>query len=374
MKVLEGFPRRPWLGTTTFVVLICLVIVGCGTAPGSVPASAAASPAAASPAAASPAAASPAPGTSASAAAGDVIGAAETTKVSLGIRTGNIGSVAPLFIAKENGYYADEGLEVEIIITDQVQEGMVGGSLDVGIFDPDATVESINQGVPLIMVAGNRQREPLIIGTAKGITEVGQLAGKDVALGLGPGDPATAFRLDALKEAGWDLSTVDVQYVSPPGGSDARAELLHAGQIALTYLFPRHKQPTTDAGGILIVDDYLDPFLNDAFISTKDWAAANPNTLARFLKATIRGKQIFADLSQKDAVLDIMAKAGFEVGESERAFYEFDPPQHDIDMAIPEEGYDRLMEASGVEDPGFGEVTSFDSLHLAQKALGLPER
>jgi hypothetical protein len=34
------------------------------------------------------------------------------------------------------------------------------------------------------MVAGNRQREPLIIGTAPGITEIGQLDGKDVARGL----------------------------------------------------------------------------------------------------------------------------------------------------------------------------------------------
>ena len=32
------------------------------------------------------------------------------------------------------------------------------------------------------------------------------------------------------------------------------------------------------------------------------------------------------------------------------------------------------MAASGVEDPGFAEVTSLDSLHLAQRALGLPER
>lgn len=304
----------------------------------------------------------------------NAIGEPEIAKITLGVRTGNIGSVAPLYIAKENGYYQEEGLEVEVIITDQVQEGIVGGSLNIGVFDPDAAVESINQGVPLIMVAGNRQREPLILGTAPGITKIEDLTGKDVALGLGPGDPATNFRLEALKVAGWDLSGATVQYVSPPGGSDARVELLLAGTIALTYMFPRHKKPVTDAGGILIVDSYLDPFLNDVFISTKDWASANPNALARFIKATIRGKQVFKDLSQKDVVLALMAKAGFEVGDNERAFYEFDPPQHDIDMAIPQDGYQRLMAASGVEDPGFTEVTNLDALHVAQKALGLPER
>jgi NitT/TauT family transport system substrate-binding protein len=303
-----------------------------------------------------------------------VIGDPESPNVTLGIRTGNIGSVAPMYIAKERGYYDEEGLNVEIIVTDQVQEGIVGGSLNFGVFDPDATVESIHQGVPLVMVAGNRQREPLIIGTSSGITSVDQLNGKDVALGLGPGDPATNFRLEALKEAGWDMSTVDVQYVSPPGGSDARAELLWAGQLALTYMFPRHKQRTVENGGVLVVDDYLDPFLNDVFISTSDWAAANPNTLARFIRATIRGKQVFADLAQKDAVLELMANAGFEVGDEERDFYEFDPPQHDIDMAIPQDGYERVLEASGVEDPGYEEVTSLDSLHLAQRSLGLPER
>jgi len=305
----------------------------------------------------------------------DEIGPPEVTDVSLGVRTGNIGSVAPMFIARDRGYYEEEGLNVEIIVTDQVQEGIVGGSLHLGIFDPDATVESIHQGVPLLMVAGNRQREPLIIAAAEGIDSADDLAGKDVALGLGPGDPATNFRLDALTEAGWDLEAVEgIRYVSPPGGSDARAELLYAGQVALTYVFPRHKLPAQEAGGTLIVDDYLDPFLNDAFIATEEWTAANPNTLARFIKATIRGKQVFVDLSEKDAVLDLMEAAGFEVGENERAFYEFDPPQHDPDMAIPLEGYERLLAASGVEDPGFEEVTSLDSLHLAQRALGLPER
>ena len=360
MSVQEPSTRRPAF-LAVIGVIVALVAAACGPgAATSPPASAPASAPASSAASAEP--------------SGAAIGEPETAKVTLGIRTGNIGSVAPLYIAQENGYYAEEGLEVEIIITDQVQEGIVGGSLNLGAFDPDATVESINQGVPLIMVAGNRQREPLIIGTAPGITEIGQLDGKDIALGLGPGDPATKFRLDALTEANWDLTGANVQYVSPPGGSDARVELLLGGQIALTYMFPRHKKPVTDAGGILIVDDYLDPFLNDVFISTEEWAAANPNALARFIKATIRGKQIFADLGQKDAVLALMAEAGFEVGEPEREFYEFDPPQHDIDMAIPEDGYENLMAASGIDDPGFAEVTTLDSLHLAQAALGLPER
>lgn len=305
----------------------------------------------------------------------DDLGAPESTSVSLGVRTGNIGSVAPMFIARDRGYYEDEGLDVEIIVTDQVQEGIFGGSLHVGIFDPDATVESISEGVPLLMVAGNRQREPLILAAGDGIESAEDLAGKDVALGLGPGDPATNFRLEALKEAGWDLEAIEgIRYVSPPGGSDARAELLYAGQIALTYVFPRHKQPTEESGGTLVVDDYLDPFLNDAFIATEDWTAANPNTLARFIRATIRAKQVFTDLSQKDAVLELMEDAGFEVGENERAFYEFDPPQHDADMAIPLEGYERLLAASGVEDPGFENVTSLEALHAAQRSLGLPER
>lgn len=305
---------------------------------------------------------------------GDEIGPPETTSLSLGVRTGNIGSVAPLYIAIDKGYYEEEGLDLEVIITDQVQEGIVGGSLQLGIFDPDALAESVLQGVPLVMFAGNRQREPLIIGAGAGINSVEDLEGKDVALGLGPGDPATTFRLAALRDAGWDLETVNVNYVNPPGGSDARAELLWGGQIALTYLFPRHKPQTVEEGGQLIVDDYLDPLLNDAFIATTSFLEANPNTITRFIRATIRAKQIFVDMSNKDDVLDIMARAGFEVGDREHEQYEADPPQHDIDMAVPREGYDNLMELSGVEDPGYDTVTELTYLHAAQRSLGLPER
>ena len=360
--------RTRWQPIAILVAVAALVVSACGG--GATP-----SPTAGGPSPSAGGASPSAGGASPSGSAAEEIGAPETASITLGVRTGNIGSVAPLFIARDRGYYEEEGLNVEIIVTDQVQEGIVGGSLNVGIFDPDATVESIHEGVPLIMVAGNRQREPLIIAAAAGIESAEDLAGKDVALGLGPGDPATNFRLEALKAAGWDLEAVEgIQYVSPPGGSDARAELLYAGQVALTYVFPRHKQPAEEAGGTLIVDDYLDPFLNDVFITTEDFASANTNTLAHFIRATIRGKQDFLDLSQKDAVLELMEAAGFEVGENERAFYEFDPPQHDEDMAIPQEGYERLLEASGVEDPGFEEVTSLDALHLAQRSLGLPER
>jgi len=353
----SGTPRRAVV--PALVAVLVLVASACTAAPAATPTAGATPPPGDTPAPATPA---------------DDIGPPETTSVSLGIRTGNIGSVAPMFIAIENGYYEEEGLDVEVIITDQVQEGVVGGSLQVAAFDPDATAEAVTQGVPLVMFAGNRQREPLILAVRAGIDSVEDLEGQDVALGLGPGDPATTFRLDALREAGWDLSTVNVNYVNPPGGSDSRAELLWGGQIALTYQFPRHKQPTIDAGGQLIVDDYLDPFLNDAFIATRDFVEANPNTLTRFIRATIKGKQIFADLANKDEVLDIMARAGFEVGQSEHDFYEADPPQHDIDMAIPREGYDNLIAASGVEDPGFDVMTNLESLHAAQRSLGLPER
>ena len=306
---------------------------------------------------------------------GDEIGPPETTSLSLGVRTGNIGSVAPLYIAIDKGYYEEDGLELEVIITDQVQEGLVGGSLQLGIFDPDALAESFAQGVPVVMFAGNRQREPLIIAAGAGIESVEDLEGRDVALGLGPGDPATTFRQAALSEAGWDLETVSVNYVNPPGGSDARAELLWGGQIALTYVFPRHKPQTIEEGGQLVVDDYLDPLLNDAFITTTSFLEANPNTITRFIRATIRGKQIFADMANKDEVLDIMARAGFEVGDREHEQYEADPPQHDIDMAIPQEGYENLMELSGIEDPpGYDELTDLTHLHAAQRSLGLPER
>ncbi|MDP7508858.1 MAG: hypothetical protein QF532_10545, partial [Acidimicrobiales bacterium] len=48
------------------------------------------------------------------------IGAAEKADLAIGIRIPNVGSNAPLFVGIDQGFYADEGLTIEIVETESV--------------------------------------------------------------------------------------------------------------------------------------------------------------------------------------------------------------------------------------------------------------
>ena len=74
------------------------------------------------------------------------MGAAETSKVTVGIRIPNVGSNAPLYVAVDQGFYAEEGLEVEIIEAESVSAGLVGGSLQFAIGEASDAVNAAAEG------------------------------------------------------------------------------------------------------------------------------------------------------------------------------------------------------------------------------------
>lgn len=58
---------------------------------------------------------------------------------------------APQYVALELGYFADEGLEIELSTAWGAHNGMaalISGSVDIGFFGPEATIYVYNQGAP----------------------------------------------------------------------------------------------------------------------------------------------------------------------------------------------------------------------------------
>ena len=71
-------------------------------------------------------------------------GEMETDTLRLGHRTNDIGASAAIWVAKDKGFYADNcGLDVQVNLIDEVDAALIGGSLDLMIFDPDNTASHI---------------------------------------------------------------------------------------------------------------------------------------------------------------------------------------------------------------------------------------
>lgn len=141
---------------------------------------------------------------------------------------------APFFIAEQEGYFADQGLEVEFVRLENPQNGLalfVAGDLDVyGSLAEIGLFNSINQGANLRIVAekGTLISEECISQGAVGSTELltsdvlndpTLLAGRTIA--TRPGSVA-AFFIDKYLEP-FGLSLADMTVISMPVPAMAEA-------------------------------------------------------------------------------------------------------------------------------------------------------
>ncbi|MFI6386636.1 ABC transporter substrate-binding protein [Nonomuraea sp. NPDC050547] len=312
-----------------------------------------------------------APRTPAPAATGP-IGAPEKTALKIGMRLPNLDTNAPVEIALDKGFYKEEGLTVERVEVQSIREGLVGGSLDFGAEASPDVVAAATAGTGLRIVAGYRNREPFVVVVRPEIAKPQDLAGKPVLLGANPGTIEYDVRTQLLKEAGFDLTGVAVKPVNLPGGSNAWVEQFKQGKLAMTVIFPRHKKLVQGR----MVLDVMKEWPNDSLTALKDFVDRNPNTTARFIRATIKGIKVYKDPAQQAYVQKLMRAKGFTVTplEEEPEVYANGPLLYDDDMGLNPKGFEELLAVLKLPPAPFASFTHLGQLTRAQDALGVAKR
>ncbi|MFI6814997.1 ABC transporter substrate-binding protein [Nonomuraea sp. NPDC050328] len=300
------------------------------------------------------------------------IGAPEKTTVKIGMRLPNLDTNAPIEIALDKGFYREEGLTVERVEVQSIREGLVGGSLDFGAEAAPDVVAAAQAGTGLTIVAGYRNREPFVVAVQPEIASPQDLAGKPVLLGANPGTIEYDVRMSLLKEAGFDLTGVAIKPVNLPGGSNAWVEQFKQKKLAATVIFPRHKSLVQ---GRLVLD-VMKEWPNDSLSATRDFVERNPNTTARFIRATLKAMKIFKDPSQQAYVQRMMKAKGFTVTpvDERPEVYANGPALYDEDMGLNPKGFEELLAVLKLPPAPFDSFTSLGQLHRAQDALGLSKR
>jgi NitT/TauT family transport system substrate-binding protein len=216
-------------------------------------------------------------------------------KVNMG--TLPISIYAPIYVAYEKGYYAENGLDVSttginsgtdiavLTATNDLQVGLSG----IG----PAFWNGIDSGLPLKIVApgheeGNPVASPLMVarkacedGT---ITSVADLKGKRVSVNA-PG--ATEYWLDtALQTGGLTISDVDLQYLTFPDAVTALGSGALDGAIIGEPLATQAEQQgilTRIATNFPVQDMQV-----TAVYANADWVEQNPEAAAGFVAGYIR--------------------------------------------------------------------------------------
>ncbi len=122
----------------------------------------------------------------------------------------------PLYVAIENGYFKEEGIEIELLLTpgaDKVAAAVLSGDVEIGFAGPESAIYVYAGGEEdyLVTFAGLTKRDgQFIIGKEKDFNWK-DLEGKEVLVGRKGGMPALNF-INALKNAGVDIKKVNLNY------------------------------------------------------------------------------------------------------------------------------------------------------------------
>lgn len=217
---------------------------------------------------------------------------------------------AKFFVAKEQGIFAKEGLDVELIEFQNSADGLnavVAGKLDVGAFGTTAPVAHISKGAKLKIIGGIMGGDAAIVTTAAnapGVKQVADLKGKKVAtVRMASGD---AVLRGALKDAGLNWKT-DVQIFelkNPP----AVIEAVKSGQVDAGVVWGPHDLRAEDQGlKVVIHSTDLQPGHPCCrLVITDARHAADKGTWEKFLRAILKAEKFAAE--NKKETVDAIAK------------------------------------------------------------------
>lgn len=125
---------------------------------------------------------------------------------------------APLYVAKELGYFKEEGLDIELILTsgaDKVAAAVLSNDVEIGFAGPESAIYIYDGGEEdyLVTFAGLTKRDGQFIVSRENIKDftLDDLKGKEVLVGRLGGMPALNF-LNALKNKGTNANDINLNY------------------------------------------------------------------------------------------------------------------------------------------------------------------
>lgn len=209
---------------------------------------------------------------------------------------------APFVMAQTGGLFSAEGLNVATSVAPSTQEAITRvatGASDLALVDINALIRHRDKekpGAPLpmaIFVLFNQAGYSIIARKSRGIQTLGDLPGK--SLGVVEGDPAAKFWPAVAKQNGIKLSAVKQSAISPA----VREPMLSAGQVDavtgssfLSAINLRDRGVPADDLVLLKLADYGSEAYGYAIIANPAFAAAKPEALKGFIRATIGGLQL----------------------------------------------------------------------------------
>ena len=200
----------------------------------------------------------------------------------------------PLYVAIENGYFQDEGLDIELILTpgaDKVSAAVLSNDVEIGFAGAESAIYIYKQQESdyLQLFAGLTKRDgQFIVARDNKDFNLEDLYGKEILVGRKTGMPALNF-LRALQNNGIDIDKININYSVEfaalsgtfIGGTGDYVNLFEPNATKLE----QEKFGTVVASVGLLSDEV--PYT--AFYARKSYIDSNKDIIEKFTKALNKG-------------------------------------------------------------------------------------
>lgn len=241
---------------------------------------------------------------------------------------GTLGGQAPLwpfYIAMHKGFFAAEGLDVEINFAQSgaaVTQQLTGGSLDValsvGITDP---IHAIDKGAALAIIRIVGKNAPYVLIGKPALKSIADLKGKTVSVGA-PNDITTTYfermaAANGLKRGDYDALAAGV--------AAARYAALRAGVADAALVLPPVNFQAAAAGYVTlgVAADTVKNMPFTGMAVRRDWAQARAPIVKRLLSATDKSIAWLADASHRGEAIALLVDVGRSSKADAEASYDF---------------------------------------------------
>jgi len=267
------------------------------------PAAAPASP----PAAAKPAAGAPTP---AAQAAPTAAARPATLEPFTGIQVSITGNYLPFAnVADKKGFYAREGLELELIVTDssvKTVQAVAAGSADIAWTAPDAAILAIEQGAPLALVAGGQNSIPYSLIVQPTVRSFADLRGKTLGTSsLTSG--ATVILRKIMNANGFRDGDYDIV---PTGGTAERYAAIRSGAVEGGLLLQPEDYMIIAEGfpRLAYATDYVREYQWITMVVNKNSVRDNEDRLVRILRAQNQAYRWTYDPANRDEAIALIVE------------------------------------------------------------------
>ncbi|WP_012746998.1 ABC transporter substrate-binding protein [Variovorax paradoxus] len=223
---------------------------------------------------------------------------------------------APFFLGREKGFYADEGIELEI------QEGrgsavtaqaVAAKSATFGYIDVTTMIKAAAKGAPLKSTGVLFQVSPMsVMGfSEKNIKVPKDIIGKTVA--VTPGDSMSQMWPLFLKVN--NIKPEQVKIVSGDGQTKLNAVINGQADLLLGYVMDQAIKLQDATGKPVTPIRFADSGVNQissGIIANKNLLAENPDLVKRFMRASTKAAE--AAEKSPEAAVDAMLKANPKAG------------------------------------------------------------